>query len=371
MKLHNLFAIAAASTTLLFAGAGCSSQADDASVGSGEQNQTNADAPVARFAPHLKSLRGALESGQPVDQIAQTLLGSGRPAAFALQALCRLYEKEDDATFKTMRDDFKALEDGIGQYDKWYTFYQAAVSQGKDKATIDRLKAQADSALKTFSTMLTSRGFINAEDAKKPGLVGKHEEWLKAYKWKSRNEDREVILKHLSKELEDLVETKYDMKILEHGDGVHELRRDIRWILIEQLQVGGMITLKDAKTCAIPAYASLPLTDRYAQLRSSALEPNPCQVDGCVVAATARAVNNLGDLKDQAEIELNINPGLGDVTPERLQKPAQDLYDDILKNKLFETYKAQIDTCRDALKVAPPANPEGGADAGPDAPPEK
>lgn len=371
MKLQNLFAVAAASATLLFAGAGCSSQADDASsIGSGEQNQTNADAPMARFAPHLRSLRSQLESGQSVEQIAQGLLSSGRPASFALQALCRLYEKEDDATFKAMRDDFKALEDGIGQYDKWYTFHQAAVSQGKDKATIDGLKAKVDAALKTFNTLLTSRGFINKDDPKAAGLVGKHEEWLKAYKWKARNEDREVILKHLSKELEDLVETKYDMKILEHGDGVHELRRDVRWILIEQLQIGGMITLKDPKTCSISAYASLPLTDRYAQLRSSPLEPNPCQIDGCVVAATARAVNNLGDLKDQAEIELNINPGLGDVTPERLQKPAQDLYDDVVKNKLFETYKSQIDACRDALKVAP-VNPEGGADGGPDAPPEK
>jgi len=341
MKTHRLLAVVAASAALLLAGAGCSQTADD-TQSSGEDNLNAADAPLARFAPYLKTLRSTLESGQSSDQIAQTLLSSGRPASFSLQALCRLYEKEND-TFKTLRDDFKGLEDGIGQFDKWNGFYQAAVAQNKDAATLQRLKAQADAALVTFSQLLSSKGWVSADPAT-PSLAAKHEAWLKAFAWKPRAEDRNVILKHLSKELDDLTTTQYDMKVLEEGNGVHELRRDLRWVLIEQLGLNGMITLNPA-TCAIPAYAALPTSDRYTQLRSSALEPSPCQIDACVVAAAAKAVGNLGDLKDQAEEEVNLN-GDADVVPLRLQPAAQAIYTEVTTNKLFEVYKAQLEACK-------------------------
>jgi hypothetical protein len=341
MKTHRLFAVVAASAALLLTSAGCSQTTDNAQS-SGEDNLNEADAPLARFAPYLKTLRSALESGQPTDQIAQTLLSSGRPASFSLQALCRLYEKEDDK-FKDLRDDFKGLEDGIGGFDKWNGIYQTAVSQNKDAATLARLKAQSDTALATFSQLLSSKGWIST-DAATPSLAAKHEAWLKSYAWKPRAEDRAVVLKHLSKELDDLATTQYDMKILEVGNGIHELRRDLRWVLIEQLGLNGMVTLNPG-TCAIPAYAQLPVTDRYTALRSSALEPSPCQIDACVVAAAAKTVNDLGALKDQAEEEVNIN-GDADVVPVRLQPAAQAIYTEVTTNKLFEVYKAQLDACK-------------------------
>lgn len=341
MKTHRLLAVVAASAALMLASAGCS-QATDNAQSSGEDNLNEADAPLARFAPYLKTLRAAFESGQSTDQIAQTLLASGRPASFSLQALCRLYEKEND-TFKSLRDDFKGLEDGIGGFDKWNGIYQTAVSQHKDQATLDRLKAQSDAALVTFSKLLTTKGWISA-DAATPSLAAKHEAWLKSYAWKKRVDDRGVVLTHLSKELDDLGTTQYDMKILEVGNGIHELRRDLRWVLIEQLGLNGMITLNTA-TCAIPAYAALPVTDRYTALRSSALEPSPCQIDACVVAAAAKTVGDLGNLKDQAEEEVNIN-GDADVVPVRLQPAAQAIYTEVTTNKLFEVYKAQIEACK-------------------------
>ncbi len=341
MKTLRLFAVVAASAALLVTSAGCS-QSTDNTESSGEDNLNEGDAPVARFAPYLKTLRAALESGQSTDQIAQTLLSSGRPASFSLQALCRLYEKEDDK-FKALRDDFKGLEDGIGGFDKWNSIYQTAVSEHKDAATLARLKAQSDTALTAFSQLLSSKGWISA-NAATPSLAANHEAWLKAYAWKKRADDRKVVLTHLSKEADDLATTKYDMKILEVGNGIHELRRDLRWMLIEQLGLNGMVTLNPA-TCAIPAYAALPVTDRYTQLKSSALEPSPCQIDACVVAAAAKTVNDLGDLKDQAEQEVNIN-GDADVVPVRLQPAAEKIYAEVTANKLFETYKAQLDACK-------------------------
>src|SRR5213592_4660910 len=133
---------------------GCSTSTDDDTSGVTDDHLGEAEAPLARFKPYMTTLRSTLESGQTNEQIANTLLSSGRPAAFSLQALCRIYSDADDK-FKDIRDDFKRLEDGIGGYDKWNTIYEAAVSEHKDQATLDRLKGQRDSALTTFTQMLT------------------------------------------------------------------------------------------------------------------------------------------------------------------------------------------------------------------------
>jgi hypothetical protein len=341
-KLSRIAAVLA-SLAICTVAAGCSSETDDQSSGVTDDHLGESEAPLARFKPYMTSLRSALESGQSNEQIANTLLGSGRPAAFSLQALCRLYS-DADPKFKEIRDDFKRLEDGIGAYDKWNDIYNTAVSEHKDQATLDRLKGQRDAALTSFTQMLSDRKFL--VPAGQTSRMKEIQAFLDGFDWKTRKEDRQLILKALGKELEDLEETHYDMKILEVGDGVHELRRDMRWVLIEQVALNGMITVKDS--CAIEPYKTMQSDGRYGNLRATATEPNPCQIDACLVYASAKTVSDLDDVKTQAEAEVNI-AGAADVVPEHLQPAANAIYDGITTNKLFTTYRAQLKACKDAL----------------------
>lgn len=344
-KLHRAVAVISSVIALgtTAAMAGCSTAEDD-DAGATDQAVEEGAAPLARFSQYIRSLKTPLASGKPVEDIAQTLLNSGRPASFSLQALCRLYEKADPK-FATMRDDFKGLEDGIGAYDKWDSIYRKAVSEGKDQETLARLKKQADDALTRFKSLLTSKNWIKDGGAGSPHLE-EIETFLNTYKWKSRKEDRGIVLDHLIKEMKDLNETQYDMKILEVGDGIHELRRDLRWILIEQLALNGMTVTK--KECPAAGYSNLGEDGRYTSLRSSALEPNPCQLSLCLVSAASKAVNDLGDVKDEAEEEVNIN-GDADVVPAHLQPQAAALYDAIKKNDLFGNYLTQLNACKSSL----------------------
>lgn len=340
--IRRLAAVAASLLLVAAASTGCSS-AEDAPSSTSDDHLGESAAPIARFTPYLKTLKDTLESGRPTQEIADTLLGSGRPASFSLQSLCRIYG-DADPKFKEMRDDFKGLEDGIGGYDKWNSIYKAAVSEGKDAATLARLKKQSDDALVQFTKLLTDRQWLTTGGA--PNRIKMSEDFLKAFDWKTRKDDRKLVLKHVIGELEDVKKTTYDMKILEVGNGIHELRRDIRWVLIEQLALNGMITLKD-DACPVPAYASAVNDNRYGALRSSATEPNPCQVSQCLVFGAAKTVSSLGELKDQAETEVNVN-GDADVVPVRLQAPAQAIYDGIVQNDLIGAYVGQLKACRDA-----------------------
>lgn len=343
-KLARIAAVFA-SLAICTVAAGCSSETDQ-SEGVTDDHLGESEAPLARFKPYMTTLRSTLESGRSNEEIANTLLSSGRPASFSLQALCRLYS-DADPKFKEIRDDFKRLEDGIGQYDKWASIYNSAVSEHQDQATLDRLKGQRDQALTTFTQMLSDRKFL--VPAGQTSRMQEIQSFLEAHDWKTRKDDRELILKALGKEMEDLEETHYDMTILEYGDGVHELRRDLRWVLIEQLSLNGMIVGNEA-ACSIEAYKTTPNDNRYGALRSSATEPNPCKIDACLIYQAAKTVSDIGDIKDQAETEVNIgNQAEADKVPERLVEPAKAIYDGITTNKLFATYRAQLKACREAL----------------------
>jgi hypothetical protein len=343
LKIRRVAAVLASLVAVAVGSAGCSS-AEDAGSGTTDDHLGESTAPLARFSPYLKSLKSTLESGGSTEQIANALLGSGRPAAFSLQALARLYDKADPR-FHEMQTDFKGLEDGIGGYDKWNGIYRAAVSANKDAATLERLKQQSDDALVRFTKLLTDRQWITEGGA--PTRIKMTEDFLQGFDWKTRADDRKLVLKQIIHELDDLDTTTYDMKILEYGNGIHELRRDLRWVLIDQLALNGMITL-DTGACPIPAYAGVPSDNRYGALRSSATEPEPCQVSQCLVFKAANVVSSLGDLKDKAETEVNIN-GDADVVPEPLQAPAKAIYDDIVQNDLFGVYAGQLKACHDAL----------------------
>ncbi len=346
MNLKRLFAIS--SLALATLAIGCSSQAEvDATE---DQVEVAKTAPLARFAPYLRTLKSAIEEPATIEAAADALLAQGRPAAFSLQALARVYGGFDGAgpEFRTLHDAFKSLEDGIGAYDKWAGIYDQAVSEHADKATLDRLEKKRDEARTLFTTKLTRDGWRT--EGKSPTRLAQIQKFLDGYKWKPRAGDREQILAWISKELTELDTTRYDMKTLEQGNGLHELRRDLRWILIEQLTLNGLVTLKDAgDKCPAPALAKIPNDNRYGALRGSALETRPCEISACLVFATADFVERLGDLKDQAEQAVNI-AGDSDVVPQKLQAATQSTYDEITKSHLLGLYRDEIETCREQNK---------------------
>jgi hypothetical protein len=326
----------------LAAAAGCSTTEDASAEAS--QDLTASAAPIARFAPYITTLKTALESGQPMEQIAQSLLASGRPAAFGLQALCRVYE-EMDPKFATLRNDFKGLEDGIGDYDKWDSIYQAAVAEKKDQPTLDRLKKQRDDAQAAFEAMLTAKKWLTGAGV--VSHISEVETFVHDYRWKARKADRTIVLTHLLEEVGNIQSTKYDMTILENGNGLHELRRDIRWVLFEMLGLNGMVVNETQNACPAPGYSSLTDAGKF-NLKSTTTEPKPCEISVCLLAAASKAVSAIGDVKDEAEQEVVIN-GDPDVVPVALQPKAQALYDDLLKNDLFGEYVTQLNACKAAL----------------------
>jgi hypothetical protein len=305
----------------------------------------------SRFDPWLDQLDEALNPKGNVsfDAIAKELVdGSSRVAAFNLQALARLYESEDKM-FKTIKEDFKGLEDAIGAYDKWSNVIKKAKKKGLSGDKLNDLMARQNSEMDKLKEFLEKEKWVTG--GKKKSRLKEIKSELKDFKWLSPEDDRKLLIDVVAKELKSLDETKFDMGILEEGDGVHELRRSLRWILIEMRVLNGLFAFNNRNKCAIPQYSSLlnqeVSSSNYATLPPPSTEVESCKIDQCLFLGIVDLVKQIGDQKDTAEAELNESGSKhpSDEVPQSIRKVLEPMYMNMKSSNLVATLRNQLKSC--------------------------
>jgi hypothetical protein len=333
--------------------------ADGPGSDSANQEESAKTEAVARFQPYTQTLRDGLTAGGDVDAAVSQLMGA-RPAAFSLQALCRLYAPDGGdgdpgyRSFEEWKSAFKAIEDAIGQIDKWQSIVDDAQSQ-LDSATTPEEKQHAEEVLKQAQDTLAGKfDAFKAElasdaerwrssDGTESPRLDEFDEFLADFHWKTRAGDRGVILDSMLAEFADLSEG-YDMTQLEGG--LHELRRDLRWPLIEQKALNGMITVKSSCSVDNEQIKNAPSDGRYDVLPEA--REGTCQLDKCIVSAAANYVERFGNLKDEIEVYINTHGG-GDSVPDQFRADAQAIYDDLESSGLIDVYAEQLKACSEEL----------------------
>ena len=59
------------------------------------------------------------------------------------------------------------------------------------------------------------------------------------------------MAKRLGNQLSRIARTEFDLSKLEEGNGLHELRRELRWFLIEVQVLNGLVQFKPGRRCPI------------------------------------------------------------------------------------------------------------------------
>lgn len=302
----------------------------------------------ARFEPWLSVLRPALLAPKHAGKAADALLadGASRVAAFELQALGKIYE-QSDKDFKDLRKAFKEIEDGIGDVDKWDKILKKSKKSGAPASELAKLQARVTQARTNFVALLGSKGWVKLDGKSRLAQI---EEFLAEYDWSSAEKDRGEVVEVLRDQLKNVEETKYDMSILEHGDGLHELRRELRWFLIQARVLNGAVRHSD-DTCPVPALEKLlklPIAQsKYAELPGSALEKQPCWISSCLFVALVKQVEDLGEIKDEAETLVNRGGSeASDQVPPALRARAQASYDALLESQALGKLRAELKACK-------------------------
>ena len=198
-----------------------------------------------RFITQLVRLLPCLEKAATASDPALALYQTpSRQWLFHIQALCRIYRKvQDKKPFKAIGETVKALEDQLGSVDYWDGWCKDAAARKEFPAivlaTIQKHKAAELVKLK----QVMDRGAWLADDIKPIRSMLTE---LDKVEWRKPEKDRKKVAEFLAGELDE-IDTEYrdgEFDFHELEEGVHEFRRQLRWISIYAQCLEGLIQVK-------------------------------------------------------------------------------------------------------------------------------
>lgn len=310
--------------------------------------QERGSAQKDRFFRWTNELATSLGESRDAAATAEKLVGdAARIPAFNLQALAKIYET-NDADFRRIREHFKELEDQIGEYDKWHKALRRAERRNAAAAVRRNLEDKRAQASVNFQAYLREADWVHRDPTRQ--RLNRIIAFLDDYNWAGYRNDRAFVLDHMKDSLRTLERTEFDLTWLEHGNGLHELRREIRWFVIKARTLNGLLTFREPRTaCPITAYTALVNStaseSRYASLPNPGPhERAPCAISACLFIAMADIVSELGEIKDEAEYQ-ELTENLEDRVPSALRARAEALYESFKTNELAKILRHEINSC--------------------------
>jgi len=157
--------------------------------------------------------------------------------------------------------------------------------------------------------------------------LDKSETYIAKIDWPKVKPDRQIVLSSLASAADKIANKDYPLDRVE--EGIHELRKDIRWILLYAQSLGGLVVRND-HVCPLPQYQPLTQTklsdSKWGRLPPSVFEPDALEIPGCLYLGLTWHNQNISEAKDiglwQEHIESLLrhkNPGLN---PEQVQQEA-------------------------------------------------
>lgn len=261
-----------------------------------------ADRPLERVLRWLAELDDALRT---IDPTCEPLVDAAmridvRRYFFMLEGICRLYRERYGDDAKRVWRRVKKMEDALGRVDYTRAMHAAAKRFKAPKKARTFLREARDKAERKLRKQLRAEWCPDSKGSI-PG-VARLVEASGAFPWDDPATDRRYLSGQIAAELEAIEHDDLDMEELE--EGVHELRRSIRWFPIYLFALSGFASL-DESLNPIPEYEPLLRSDaaksKYAALAANPRETSPIQVSRSLFIANSVYVGELGDLKDDGQ----------------------------------------------------------------------
>jgi hypothetical protein len=229
-------------------------------------------------------------------------LSGARNHFFKLEAACRyLREIDNEKVFDEYYDIFKEAEDQLGQYDHHFALLSEIRKIGKQwpAKVIDHFEDQHKSSAKKLENYLEKEEWMQQNP---PHLIRftkalKSMEPLSGDDYKTKT--GKFLIKTIDKISDNYKNGKLDASEIE--EGVHEIRRKIRWLSIYTQVCGGMIQLSDKKVPeSFPDQYIGPdiLNSDFMKMPKALKDVSPITIRTEHFAALSWMINYLGSQKD-------------------------------------------------------------------------
>jgi hypothetical protein len=263
---------------------------------------------MLRFAVQLEKLLSCVESAVAAgdrDQAAWAFYQStARQWLFYLQALCRIYKKVGSKKrFKALGETVKELEDRLGAIDYWDAWVKLCEPVKElPPAMLETMLQHRSDEVAALQQVLENGAWLD-KDCPALGVIL---EELEAEDWEKPGKDREKIAEFLCEELEE-IEQKYsagEFDFAQLEDGVHEFRRQLRWISIYGHALHGLLQT-DAEVKP-EAFHEKYMTESVLKSPFNELPPAPAKGKVLEVQlgdfyALSWLISQIGKIKDQGQ----------------------------------------------------------------------
>lgn len=253
-------------------------------------------------------LAGLVDAHTSVDKTTDKVISSDlRRQIFLLEGILKLYRKRFGPEVEKHFIVAKELEDVIGEYTHRRSLTQKVEEYGAPGKVVKYMQKHESAALKNLRDLVSEKWTPKGSgDARSPALAAMMDD-LCQLDWDGDVADSTYIRKEISRRLTKMTKKDYQMDNLD--DGVHELRRQLRWFAIYAEALDGMIVL-DPSLHPSPEYESAlkdPLaTSRFVELTPPSRESVPLHLSKSLYTRNMRAVFDLGDIKDEGEYIVGI-----------------------------------------------------------------
>lgn len=263
-----------------------------------------------------------------------------RTPLFMLEGLARVARRSggDRAVFDDVLREVKIAEDLIGDVDFWWTMSEKGTAWKLPLAWRAWAEQNHRVAAGRAVGWLEARAWLDHRYLPEEGEVRLRTrrlgETLAAQPWPNPKKERKALVQFLHDRVLAVHEAAKGLDLTELEDGVHELRRKIRWLSIYAAALDGAIQL-DPKAEPPPGWS------RYL---TPAVVDNPFNVlpkgDGSIEPillpaplfyALSWMIAEIGDLKDRAQWTETVAHGLAVTDSGGRSKPQRWLGDDALE----------------------------------------
>jgi hypothetical protein len=259
--------------------------------------------PLERLMGCVAQLHTLLNSETKVDKLVDELCGhDARRNVFQLEGFLKLYKGHLSKDVETSLSVVKELEDALGNYTVRRDIRKSAEDKGAPAAVVKHLKTQEKAGRQELERLVEKEWMPQGKHDRSPALKDILRS-LADEKWGSYGEDMKYIRSRMSDHLHKVDTTHYDMRQLDSG--IHELRRNMRWIPLYIEALGGVVQLSEAKNPVAELRQTLdtPMAQhKNAQLPQSDREEDPIRISKSVYVGFLQAVEDLGQVKDRGEV---------------------------------------------------------------------
>ena len=300
-------------------GAGVPRFAVEARLPKAEGNTAEVAALLKKYEPHgpdkvgrpLERVLGVVSTidtmiaaaGSSPAKIAEALVQhDARRTIFLLEGQMRLYRDQLGGSAEKGLVKVKELEDKLGAVSLYTGLAKTAAEKHAPQQVVDHLKAKEAAARADLEGLVSRDWTPEAADRGQVPALNKLVKNLCEETFGRYAEDKDYLCGAIRHELKKIEKEPYDWNDLQGG--IHEFRRDLRWIPVYVESCGGLMQLDDTLN-PLPSLRPLlqdPLaTSKYVQLPAPDREPESVRLSKSAYVAVMKAVLDLGAIKDQGE----------------------------------------------------------------------